>query len=116
MTTSDPARAQERTTLAWRRTGLALLVGAVTIGRLTLDVVGPVVVVPAVLTAGAALWVLARGGRSRHPVGQDGADRAGDGAAPVFSVLRDGRMPAVVTVTLVALALGELLAALGTRA
>ena len=108
----DPGRAQERTTLAWRRTGLALLIGAVTVSRLALDHLGPLVVVPGALTAATALWVVARGAGARRPVGATGAATpTGDG--PAFSLLRDGRMPAVVAATLAALALGELLTALG---
>ena len=110
MPTGDPGRAQERTVLAWRRTGLALLVGALTIGRLAVEHLGPVVVVPAALTAAAALWVVGLGARARRPAAAPGAAPE---RPPAFAVLRDGRLPAVVAATLGALALGELLAALG---
>lgn len=101
----DAGLQQERTTLAWRRTGLALLVGALTIGRLTLDTLGPVVVVPSVMVACLAGWVAVEALRSRrlsraHP------------DEPGYSVLADGRLPLVVTVVLVGLGGLEVLAAL----
>ncbi|HET6968915.1 MAG TPA: DUF202 domain-containing protein [Ornithinibacter sp.] len=103
----DPAAPQERTALAWRRTGLALLVGSLTIGRLSLDALGPAVVVPTVLGAALAAWVLVVALRARRLA------RAHPGE-PTFSVLADGRLPALVAVLVGALALGELLAALAT--
>lgn len=101
----DRTAPQERTALAWRRTGLALLVGALTIGRLTLDTLGPVVVGPAVLGAALAAWVVAVSLRSRRMA------RTVRGE-PAFSVLADGRLPAAVALLVGALALGELVAAL----
>ena len=100
----DPAAPQERTTLAWRRTGLALLIGALTIGRLTLDALGPAVVVPTALAAALAGWVIIAALRTRRLA------RAHPGE-PGFSVLADGRLPAVVAALVGALAVGELLAA-----
>ena len=88
---ADPAAAQERTTLAWRRTGLALVVGALTIGRLTLDDLGAVVAVPTAVAAALATCVLLRSSRARR---RSSADAGG----PSFSVLADGRLPGVVTV------------------
>lgn len=110
MSQGDPGRAQERTVLSWRRTGLALLVGAVAIGRLAADHLGPVVIAPAALTAAAALWVVGLGERARRPMAAPGA---APGDPPAFAVLRDGRLPTVVAATLAALVLGELVAALG---
>lgn len=101
----DPAAPQERTALAWRRTGLALLVGALTIGRLTLDSLGPVVVLPTVVAATLAGWVLVDALRARR-MARPHPDQPG------FSVLADGRLPAVVAGLVGGLALGELLAAL----
>ena len=100
----DPAAAQERTTLAWRRTGLALVVGALTIGRLTLEDLGVAVVVPTAVVAALATWVLVGAGGLRRP-------SAGAAGEPPFSVLRDGRLPAVVAALVGVLALGELVAA-----
>ena len=102
---ADPA-AGERTTLAWRRTGLALIVGALTIGRLTLEDLGVGVVVPAAFAAAAAVWVLAGAASARRPVGGVSEPTSG------LSVLRDGRLPAVVACVVAALALGELVASL----
>lgn len=101
----DPAAPQERTALAWRRTGLALLVGSLTVGRITIDTLGVAVVVPTVLGAALAVWVVAMALRERrlsraHP------------DEPTFSVLADGRLPALVALLVGALALGELLSAL----
>lgn len=101
----DPGLQQERTTLAWRRTGLALVAGALGIGRLTMDTLGTGVLLPAGVAAGLALWVVGvtlRSGRyaAAHP-GEPHFDR----------VLADGRVPAVVTVVVVGLALGEFAAA-----
>ena len=101
---SDRTAPQERTALAWRRTGLALLVGSLTIGRLTLDTLGPAVVLPTVIGVTLAGWVLLETLRSRrlarpHP------------EQPAFSVLVDGRRPAVVAGLVGGLALGELIAA-----
>ena len=101
----DPAAPQERTSLAWRRTGLALVVGSLTIGRLTLDTLGPAVVAPTMLATALAAWVVLTSLRTRRLV------RAHPGA-PTFSVLADGRLPVVVAALVGALALGELLAAL----
>lgn len=100
----DPAAVQERTTLAWRRTGLALVVGALTIGRLTLDELGAVVVIPTAVAAGLAAWVLLRSTSARR--------RASADSGPSFSVLADGRLPAVVAGVVGTLAIGELTAAL----
>jgi putative membrane protein len=123
----DRTAPQERTALAWRRTGLALVVGALTIGRLGLDHLGSVVVVPTVVAASLAGWVLVAAVRERRPVrgladgsaegSTDGlADRFADGSVdgPQFSVLTDGRLPAVVATLVGGLAAGELLAALAS--
>ena len=101
---SDPTAPQERTALAWRRTGLALLVGALTIGRLTLDSLGPVVVLPTVIAASLACWVLVESLRVRR-MARTHPDQPG------FSVLADGRLPVVVAGLVGGLALGELAAA-----
>lgn len=101
----DPGLQQERTALAWRRTGLALVVGALTIGRLTMDTLGSSVLVPAAVATVLAAWVVSVTLRRRrhavtHP-DEPGFDR----------ILRDGRVPAVVALVTASLALGELAAA-----
>ena len=108
----DPAAPQERTALAWRRTGLALLVGSLTIGRLTLDAIGPAVVLPTVVGVAAAGWVVVLALRARR-LARLARPHPGE---PGFSVLVDGRLPAVVAALVGGLALGELLAALVTLA
>ncbi|GAA5161542.1 DUF202 domain-containing protein [Ornithinimicrobium tianjinense] len=101
----DPGLPQERTALAWRRTGLALVAGALGIGRLTMETLGTGVLLPAGIAAALALWVVGvtlRGGRyaAAHP------------DEPHFDrVLVDGRVPGVVTAIVVGLALGELASA-----
>jgi len=98
---SDHSAPQERTALAWRRTGLALLVGVLTIGRLTLDTLGPAVLVPCALGVVLAGWVLIASLGQRR-VARANADE------PAFSVLADGRLPVVVAGLVAGLALGEL--------
>lgn len=100
----DPAAPQERTALAWRRTGLALLVGSLTIGRLSLTALGPAVVVPTVVGVLLASWVLVVALRARR-LARPHPDQ------PAFSVLADGRLPAVVAALVGGLALGEVAAA-----
>ena len=105
MTGRDPGLQQERTILAWRRSGLALLVGALTIGRISLDTLGLVAVVPSVMVAGLALWVVLDALRARrlartHP------------GEPGYSVLADGRLPAAVAVVVGTLGVVELAAAM----
>lgn len=91
--------------MAWRRTGLALIVGALTIGRLTMSTLGIAVFVPAAVAVALAAWVVAtslRRGRyaSTHP------------GEPAFTdLLHDGKVPAVVALVTCSLALGELLSA-----
>jgi uncharacterized membrane protein YidH (DUF202 family) len=107
----DPGMQQERTTLAWRRTGLSLLVGSLTIGRLTIDSIGPLVVVPVVMTTAVALWIVASALRERrlsreHP------------GEPIFSVLSGGHLPAASALTIgllaVAVAVSAVLRLTGT--
>jgi uncharacterized membrane protein YidH (DUF202 family) len=105
----DAGAAAERTTLAWRRTGLTLLAVTVTIGRLGLEVLPAAVVIgPTLMFAGLVGWVVARARRSRHPV------TTGDGVA--FLVLADGRPPALVAVVIAGSAVGELTAVLARAA
>lgn len=100
----DPGMQQERTALAWRRTGLALVVAAVTIGRLTLEALGPVVVVATVIVAVLAGWVVVHALRARRLATRPDGE-------PAFSVLADGRLPAIVSIVLGTLAVAEVSAA-----
>lgn len=93
----DPGMQQERTTLAWRRTGLSLLVGSLTIGRLTFDTVGLVVVLATAITAALAVWVIVTALRSRRMAREHPGE-------PIFSVLHDGRLPAASALVLTVLA------------
>ncbi len=101
----DPGMQQERTTLAWRRTGLSLLVASLTIGRLTLETLGPIVVIPTVMTSAVALWVVLEALRVRRLA----RDHPGE---PIFSVLADGRLPAAVGAIVGMLALAVTVSAL----
>lgn len=96
----DPGLQQERTRLAWRRTTLALAVATLIIGRLTFTTVGLPVILPVVVATAGALWVLVTLSRRRgaeHPL------------EPSFStLLRDGRLPAVVAGITVMLCLTEI--------
>lgn len=99
----DPGLQQERTALSWRRTGLALAVGALLLTRLTLGTLGTAVIAPAAVAMVLAAWVVSvtlRGRRyaATHP-DEPSFDR----------VLRDGRVPAAVALVAGVLALGELL-------
>lgn len=81
----DPGLQQERTALAWRRTGLALVVGALTIGRFSIEAFGSLVLVPMLAVVAAAVWVVVAALRRRP------SDHAPEGFR---HVLRDGRLPA----------------------
>ncbi|MEO6997280.1 MAG: DUF202 domain-containing protein [Terracoccus sp.] len=94
--------APERTALAWSRTGLALLVAGLFVGRLALGSLGLVVVVPVALALALSGWVLVtslRRGRWSRTVTSEGLPA---------SVLHDGRLPAVVAVIVTLLCAGEL--------
>lgn len=94
--------APERTALAWSRTGLALLVAGLFVGRLALGSLGLAVVVPVALALALSGWVLVtslRRGRWSRAVTSEGLPA---------SVLHDGRLPAVVAVVVTLLCVGEL--------
>jgi uncharacterized membrane protein YidH (DUF202 family) len=101
-TTGDDGLQQERTTLAWRRTGLALVVAAVVIGRLSMaELGGTAIVLTAFAAAGAAWMAIATLRRSKLSEASS-VDSAFD------SVLRDGRPPAALAAVTCVLAVVEL--------
>lgn len=84
----DPGLQLERTALAWNRTALALLVGAVASARLTLHGWGPASLLLAglgtVAAGGVALWARRRYRQSHHRLLTTG--RLG-GAGPAIAVM-----------------------------
>lgn len=102
----DPGLQQERTALAWRRTGLALVVGVLTVGRLSMEALGAIVVLPAVLALTAALWVVAASLRRGRFAATSGVE------AGFRDVLRDGRLPAAMALVVLVLCAVELVTAL----
>lgn len=105
----DPGLQQERTALAWRRTGLALLVGALVIARLTFNTIGPLSMIPALFTTALAGYVVAQVLRGRSYGRQHEDDTR-------FSVMHDGRLVAAAAAVVGGLALAELLAAVAALA
>ncbi|MCE1177541.1 MAG: DUF202 domain-containing protein [Micrococcales bacterium] len=98
----DRGLQQERTALAWQRTGLAMVAGALLVGRLTLTTLGIAVVVPTLAAVAAGLWLVVsqlRRTRARHTHSRE---------AGFDSLLPDGRIPAVAAAIAAGLCLGEL--------
>src|SRR5699024_12813946 len=77
----------ERTALSWRRTGLALLVGSLVLGRLTLERSGPVAVVVIGIAAVVVLWAMVDAFRHGRMALVSPVDER------FSSLLRDGRLP-----------------------
>lgn len=99
----DPGLQQERTALAWNRTSLALVVGALVVARLSLKDLGPGVAVPATLACTMAIWVWLGAQRRSRMTREHPHD-------PRFSILRDGTLPAATASVVALLALGEMVA------
>ena len=100
MRPEPPGLANERTALAWQRTALSVVVAALVVARLSISRVGLGVV--AVTVAGVVLggWVALEGlGRYRARHGAEERSRT-----------RGGRATALLTVTVVVVALTELAA------
>jgi uncharacterized membrane protein YidH (DUF202 family) len=100
---ADDGLQQERTTLAWRRTGLAVVVAAALVARLSMQSTKPVVPVVTIAGAVLALWCVAstlRRGRLAAPSTSESA---------FDSMLHDGKLPAVLAATGALLCLVELL-------
>ncbi len=114
-TSSEPAPSpadnglqRERTTLAWRRTGLALWVGAALLGRLTAEAHGRVSLLLVALALALATWAVSSTLR-RDPLSSSGTiESAFDAALP------DGRLPAALSTVAVLLCVVELAVILGT--
>ncbi len=85
--TFDPGAQNERTSLAWTRTGLAVLMAAVLAARLTAGRLGGLAVVVGALAVPAGLAVLVLAVRRYQA-----AHRALHGGGP----LPDGRLPALI--------------------
>ena len=97
----DPGLQQERTALAWERTGLSLTAAAVGVGRHALGHLGWAVLVPCALVAVCGLWVWLDAQRR-------GRQAAASTREPAFdSLLRDGRLPALVAALVAVLCLAE---------
>ncbi|NED99335.1 DUF202 domain-containing protein [Phytoactinopolyspora halotolerans] len=97
--TFDPGAQNERTALAWTRTGLALLLAVVLASRLTAGPLGLAALAFGLLTApfAAAILVLAR---RRYQLAHRSLRRAGH--------LPDGRLPALAAAVTLLLALLEI--------
>lgn len=98
----DPGLAVERTTLAWQRTGLSLLVGALIMGRIAFVELGPAALPGAFAAALLAGWVVFET-RRRH------ADASG---ARVGQRSRGGRAGLFLSLAVTALVLTEVAAVL----
>lgn len=90
--------ANERTTLAWQRTALSLVVAACVLGRLTWQDLGLVTLVPLSLAAALGSWVW-WASRSRY------LDRRRESGRS--SSLQGGRSAAALTLGVVLIALTE---------
>lgn len=101
--TYDPGAQNERTSLAWTRTALALFVGVVLAARLAADPLGVFALGFGVLVAPLAIIVLLLA-RRRYRHAHDALHRE--------DALPDGRLPALVAVVTMLLAALELAYAL----
>ena len=96
----DPGLQNERTSLAWTRTGLALLMAVLLASRITIGQLGVVTVIFTIFTLPLAVNVLVSAGR-RYRISR----RALESATP----LPDARLPVAVTVLVLSLAAIELI-------
>ncbi len=99
-----PGLANERTALAWQRTALSVVAAALVVARLSIERVGVLVLVVAVAGVVLGGWVAVEGlGRYRSRHGLAGSPGSGVRG-------RGGRATALLTVTVVLVALTELAA------
>ena len=100
MTFQTAGRQNERTALAWQRTALSLLAGALVLARLTYERLGLLSLSSLLLAAPLCLWVFVESrGRYRHDAGIQLRARP-----------RGGRAPAVLAAGLACMGLTELAA------
>jgi len=87
----DRGAGHERTALAWRRTVLAVVVGATLLARLVVDRLGAAGLVAVAVAVPAGVWVFWSTGRPRHrPAGSAAALLAG--AVAVLAAVEAGAL------------------------
>lgn len=99
-----PGLQQERTTLAWRRSSLALSVLALLVARVAFSDESPGVVALSVVAGAAALWLVVGGLRSRWSMPSQ--------AEPDYLVLRDAVLPLLISVAAMVLCVAVVLVAI----
>ncbi|WP_168582928.1 DUF202 domain-containing protein [Gephyromycinifex aptenodytis] len=100
----DDGLQQERTILAWDRTGLALIAAAVGVGRHALGQLGALIIVPCAIVATCGMWIVLVSWRQQRLASDSAVD-------PGFFVVRDGRLFAGVAALMGLLCLFEAVAA-----
>jgi len=89
----DGSAGHERTALAWRRTVLAVVVGATLLARLVVDRLGAAGLVAVAVAVPVGVWVFWSSGRPRRrPPGLDAALLAG--AVAVLAAVEAGALAA----------------------
>ena len=84
----DPGVANERTSLAWQRTALALIAATAILARLTWDDLGLVGLAPLALAMALSLWVFVESwARYSHDAGIRFRSRSRGGRAPLSLAL-----------------------------
>ena len=73
----DPSAGHQRTALAWRRTVLAVVVGATLLARLLVERLGAAGLVAVAVAVPVGVWVFWSTGRPRRPPGTAAALLAG---------------------------------------